>query len=135
MKQNEPREFVYEREMLAILGEAKVAKIKEYKLENVFDDLYDYYFEYSRDEVKAIQEAYDMIFNFERKAREEIAMEVLASYIFKYTKKAENNKYGVYNAELIYADTDSIRCKLKPDKIAPNIDTKEEENKEKIDEM
>ena len=92
MKHNEPREFVYEREMLAILGEAKVAKIKEYKLENVFDDLYDYYFEYSRDEVKAIQKAYKMIFDFEEKEREQIAIDVLASYIYKHMKEKENNE-------------------------------------------
>lgn len=87
MKQNEQYEFVYEREMLAILGEAKVAKIKQYKLEKVFDDLYDYYFEYSRDEVKAIQKAYNMVFDFEEKEREQIAIEVLASYIYKHMQE------------------------------------------------
>ena len=87
MKQNEQYEFVYECEMLAILGEAKVAKIKQYKLEKVFDDLYDYYFEYSRDEVKAIQKAYNMVFDFEEKEREQIAIEVLASYIYKHMQE------------------------------------------------
>lgn len=90
MEQNESHKLGYEPELLRILGEEKVAKIKYYNLAPIFDDLYDYYFEYSRDEVKAIQEAYDMIFNFERKAREEIVMEVLASYIYKHTKKDKN---------------------------------------------
>lgn len=89
MKLNESHKFEYEREMLAILGEAKVTKIKQYELEKVFDDLYDYYFEYSRDEVKAIQKAYNMIFDFEEKEREQIAIEVLASYIYKHMKEEE----------------------------------------------
>ena len=87
MKQNEPYEFTYEPELLKILGDAKVDRIIEYNLERVFDDLYDYYFEYSKDEAKAIQRAYNLIFDFEEEERERIAIEVLAAYIYKHMKE------------------------------------------------
>ena len=51
------------------------------------DDLYDYYFEYSKDEAKAIQRAYNLIFDFEEEERERIAIEVLAAYIYKHMKE------------------------------------------------
>ena len=90
MEQNEPRKLEYERELLAILGDEKIAQIKHYNLQRIFDDLYDYYFEYSRDEVKAIQEAYDMIFNFRINVITDQLLNELAIYIFKHLKDTKN---------------------------------------------
>lgn len=55
--------FTFEKELTQILGEDKVAWIKKCGLEQVFDHLYDYYFEYSSDWRGDIIRAYDAIFN------------------------------------------------------------------------
>ena len=63
MAQNDPYRFIFERELTEILGECKVSVIKNCGLEEIFDDLYDYYFEYHKDWKGDIIRAYDMILN------------------------------------------------------------------------
>ena len=63
MSQNEAYRFLFERELTNILGEDKVLCIKNCGLEEIFDDLYNYYFEYSKHLESDIIKAYDIILN------------------------------------------------------------------------
>lgn len=92
MEQNDSRELAYERELLAALGDEKIAQIKHYNLQRIFDDLYDYYFEHSKDEVKAIREAFDLIFNFRIDVITDQLLNELAIYIFKHMKEKEKRE-------------------------------------------
>ena len=55
--------FTFEKELTQILGEDKVLWIKKCGLEDIFDSLYDYYFEYSPNWYGDIIRAYDAIYN------------------------------------------------------------------------
>ena len=85
-------ENIVREELSTMTLDEKIAQIKHYNLQRIFDDLYDYYFEYSRDEVKAIQEAYDIIFNFRINVITDQLLNELAIYIFKHIKGSKNDR-------------------------------------------
>lgn len=64
MDKNDSYKFIFESELIEILGEDKVSVIKNCGLEEIFDALNDYYFEHRYEERKDnIIKAYDMIIN------------------------------------------------------------------------
>lgn len=86
MVQNEPYRFIFESELLEILGEYKVSVIKNCGLEEIFDGLYGYYIEYHKDWKADIIRAYDAIlYACVNMYLDDIIM-MLSKVIFEHTK-------------------------------------------------